>query len=62
MTPIDALPRGLDVERADPPQRRPFHRRNFQPPPDCIKVDAGRRPDHLHQAETRRKQDRSCEP
>jgi len=46
-TPADSLPRGLDMETVNPPQRRPLQRYNVQPSPDCVRVDAGRRPDHL---------------
>ena len=40
------------METTNPSERRPVHRRNFQPSPDCVGVDVGRKPDQSHQIES----------
>ena len=62
MTLTDVVPRCLDMETVNTFQHRPVHRCNFQPLPDCVRVDVGRKSHHLYQVEQKREQSHPCEP
>ena len=50
------------METVNTPQYRPVHRRDFQPSPDCVGVDVGRKSHHLYQVEPKCEQSHSREP
>ena len=61
MPSTGGVPRGRNMETVDTRQRRPVHRCNFSPSPDCVGMDVGRRSDHSHQVQPPSEQDQSRE-